>query len=142
MAIRMLLAKIGIDAHDRGIKFLAYTLRDAGLEVIYTGPWQTIDAITKTAIQEDVDIIGINTLGGDYILIPKLLERLKEAEVNIPVIVGGIIPADIEENLKKVGIAAIFHPGASTESIVGAINLILKQPKVEAAKGGSRAAKG
>lgn len=135
MAIRMLLAKIGIDAHDRGIKFLAFTLRDAGIEVIYTGPWQTIDRVIRSAIEEDVDIIGISTLGGDYLLIPKLLQGLKKEQVNIPVIGGGVIPADIEESLKKVGVAAVFHPGASTESIVEAINSIVRLKRVLPAKG-------
>lgn len=126
MASRMLLAKIGIDGHDRGIRFIAYSLRDDGIEVIYTGPWQTIDGVVKTAIEEDVDIVGISTLGGDYVLIPKLLQRFKKEKVDIPIIVGGIIPTDVEESLKEKGVAAFFHPGASPESIVEAINTILE----------------
>ena len=126
MAIRMLLAKIGIDAHDRGIRFIAYTLRDHGMEVIYTGPWQTIDSILKTTLEEDVDIVGISTLGGDYVLMPKLLQRFKKENVDIPIVVGGIIPTDIEESLKEKGVAAFFHPGASPESIVEAINAVLE----------------
>lgn len=129
MAIKFLLAKIGVDAHDRGAKVLSYTLRNAGMEVIYTGPWQSIDSVVKTAIQEDIDIIGISTLGGDYILIPKLLERLKKEEVNMPVIVGGIVPTDIEESLKKIGVANIFHPGESMKSIVDEINSIVEESK-------------
>ena len=129
MTIRFLLAKIGIDAHDRGAKVLAYTLRSAGMEVIYTGPWQSIDSVIRTAMQEDVDIIGISTLGGDYILMPKLFERMKSEGVNIPIIIGGIIPADVGERLKNLGCAGIFYPGASGESIVSAIESIVKEWK-------------
>lgn len=121
------MAKIGIDAHDRGARALAYGLRDGGLEVIYTGPWQTIDSVVETAIQEDVDIIGISTLGGDYILMPELLERMKEKGTNIPVIIGGIIPADIEEALKEIGVAGVFHPGARMEDIIRAIKYLVEQ---------------
>lgn len=126
MAVRVLLTKIGIDGHDRGARTVALALRDAGMEVIYTGPWQSIEGVTEIAIQEDVDVIGISTLGGDYLLVPKLIHRMKEKGLNIPVIVGGIIPADVEEGLKKVGVAAIFHPGASIEDIVKTINSLVK----------------
>jgi len=126
MAIRMLLAKIGIDGHDRGIRFVAYSLRDGGIEVIYTGPWQTIDSVVKTAIEEDVNLVGISTLGGDYVLIPKLLQRFKREKIDIPIILGGIIPTDVEESLKEKGVAAFFHPGASSESIVEAIKKIVE----------------
>lgn len=126
MAIRMLLAKIGIDGHDRGIRFVAYSLRDGGIEVIYTGPWQTIDSVVKTAIEEDVNLVGISTLGGDYVLIPKLLQRFKREKIDIPIILGGIIPTDVEESLKEKGVAAFFHPGASPESIVEGIKKIVE----------------
>lgn len=124
---RILLAKIGIDAHDRGVRVVAYGLRDAGMEVIYTGPWQTVEGVVKTAVQEDVDIIGISALGGDYILIPKLFELLKNYDVNIPVVIGGIIPSDVEEELRQLGIADVFHPGASIDDIVGRIQALLSQ---------------
>lgn len=124
---RILLAKIGIDAHDRGVRVVAYGLRDAGMEVIYTGPWQTVEDVVKTAVQEDVDIIGISALGGDYILIPRLFEQLKKYEVNIPVVIGGIIPSDVEEELRQLGIADVFHPGASIDDIVGRIQALLNQ---------------
>jgi methylmalonyl-CoA mutase C-terminal domain/subunit len=125
MAIKMLLAKIGIDAHDRGIRVVACALRDQGIEVIYTGPWQTIGSISKAAVEEDVDVVGISTLGGDYVLIPKLLQHFKQEKIDIPIVVGGIIPTDIEEDLKKKGVMAFFHPGTSPESIVAAINAII-----------------
>jgi methylmalonyl-CoA mutase C-terminal domain/subunit len=124
---RILLAKIGIDAHDRGVRVVAHGLRDAGMEVIYTGPWQTVEDVVSTAVQEDVDVIGISALGGDYILIPKLFELLKNYDVNIPVVIGGIIPSDVEEELRQLGIADVFHPGASIDDIVGRIQALLSQ---------------
>lgn len=124
---RILLAKIGIDAHDRGVRVVAHGLRDAGMEVIYTGPWQSVEGVVKTAVQEDVDVIGISALGGDYILIPRLFEMLKKYEVDIPVVIGGIIPSDVEEELRQLGIADVFHPGASIDDIVGRIQAVLGQ---------------
>lgn len=125
MAIRFLLGKIGIDGHDRGARVLAYELRRAGMEVIYTGPWQTIEAIVETAIQEDVDILGISTLGGDYVLIPKLMKRLAEKNVHIPVILGGIIPDEVEDSLQESGVKAIFRPGSKIEEITAKIKFLV-----------------
>lgn len=119
MAVRILLGKIGIDGHDRGVRTLAYGLRQAGFEVIYTGPWQPVEAIVRAAVQEDVDVIGISTLGGDYLLIPKLMEKLRERGAEIPVIVGGIVPPNEERRLKELGVREVFHPGSTMESIVG-----------------------
>lgn len=126
MAVRFLLGKIGIDGHDRGARVISYGLRRAGFEVIYTGPWQSIDSIIETAIQEDVDIIGISTLGGDYVLMPRLMQRMRERNLDLPVILGGTIPDDEEESLKQAGVSAIFRPGSSMESIVGAINSLVQ----------------
>jgi methylmalonyl-CoA mutase, C-terminal domain len=125
MPLKVLLTKIGIDAHDRGVKIISHALRNAGMEVIYTGPWQTIDSVARAAIQEDVDIIGISTLGGDYLLVPALMKALKEKDFNIPVILGGIVPADVVDGLKAQGVADIFHPGTSMEETVRRIKALV-----------------
>jgi len=127
MAIRFLLGKIGTDGHDRGARTIAYALRDAGIEAIYTGPWQTVEAIVETAIQEGVDIIGISTLSGDYFLMPKLMKLLREKGVNVPVVLGGIVPKDAEDMVKQAGVAEVFHPGTSLETIITTIKSIGKQ---------------
>ena len=116
--VRVLLCKIGLDGHDKGIKLLAAALRNAGLEVIYTGTWQTIDQVIHAAQQEDVDIIGVGSLAGDHLLVPRLMVRLKEAGLsNKPVIMGGIVPHDEVEKLLESGVAKVFHPGAQMQSI-------------------------
>jgi methylmalonyl-CoA mutase C-terminal domain/subunit len=129
MPIKVLLTKIGIDAHDRGVKVITYALRDAGMEVIYTGPWQTVEDVTNTAIQEDVDIIGVSTLGGDHLLMPSLLRGLEKEGISIPVVLGGIIPADVEKELRNQGVAEIFHPGTSMEEVVRRIEALVNKPK-------------
>lgn len=121
---RVLMTKIGQDGHDRGIKVVTTMLRDAGLEVIYTGPWQTPESITQVAIEEDVDIIGVSSLSYDHPLIFKLLDLLKENDVNIPVILGGIIPRSDAEELKKAGVKEVFHPGSTIESILECIEKV------------------
>jgi methylmalonyl-CoA mutase, C-terminal domain len=118
--IRVLIAKPGLDGHDRGAKVIARALRDAGMEVIYTGLRQTPEMIAAAAAQEDVDVIGLSILSGAHnTLCPRLLELLREKKMDdVPVIIGGIIPeADIPA-LKQAGIAAIFLPGTSTQDIV------------------------
>ena len=118
--IRVLAAKPGLDGHDRGIKIICCALRDAGMEVIYTGLRQTPERIVQAAIQEDVDVIAMSVLSGahDY-LFPRVMELLKEAEVtNILVIGGGIIPEEDVPHLKDVGIQAVFGPGTRTADIV------------------------
>jgi len=118
--IRVLIAKPGLDGHDRGAKVIARALRDAGMEVIYTGLRQTPEQIVETAIQEDVNVIGLSILSGAHThLFPRIMELLKEENVDdILVIGGGVIPeADIPE-LRKIGIAAIFTPGSDTRNIV------------------------
>ena len=129
MIIKVLLTKIGIDAHDRGAKAVIYALRDAGMEVIYTGPWQPVDSVVSAAIQENVDVIGISTLGGDYILVPSLIAQMKKRKSNIPLIIGGIIPPDIEKKLRKQGVADVFHPGTPAEDIVRRIKAVVKARK-------------
>jgi methylmalonyl-CoA mutase, C-terminal domain len=118
--IRVLIAKPGLDGHDRGAKIIARALRDAGMEVIYTGLRQTPEMIASAAVQEDVDIIGLSILSGAHNTIcPQLMDLLREKGMNdVTVLVGGIIPeADISA-LKRAGIAEIFLPGTSTQDIV------------------------
>ncbi|MCS7053283.1 MAG: cobalamin B12-binding domain-containing protein [Ignavibacterium sp.] len=121
--IRVLIAKAGLDGHDRGAKVIAAALRDAGMEVIYTGLRQTPEMIVEAAIQEDVDVIGVSILSGAHMTIfPKIVNLLKERGVNdILITGGGIIPADDIEKLKSIGVGELFTPGASTEDIVNYI---------------------
>src|ERR1700754_2268056 len=119
--IRGVVAKPGLGGHDRGAKIIARTLRDAGMEVIYTGLHQTPEQIVETAIQEDADAVGISILSGAHMtLVPRIVDLLKENEAeNVLVVVGGTIPADDAEELKSQhGVAAVFGPGAATGEIV------------------------
>jgi len=118
--IRVLIAKPGLDGHDRGAKVVARALRDAGMEVIYTGLRQTPEQIVETAIQEDVDVIGLSILSGAHThLFPKVMELLKENNIeDIVVMGGGVIPEEDIPELKKVGIAEIFTPGTDTREII------------------------
>jgi methylmalonyl-CoA mutase C-terminal domain/subunit len=116
--IRVLVAKPGLDGHDRGAKVVARVLRDAGMEVIYTGLRQTPEMIAEAALQEDVDIVGLSILSGAHLeLFPAIMERLKEKGVDAIVIAGGIIPEEDIPALQKIGVKAVFTPGASTEEI-------------------------
>jgi methylmalonyl-CoA mutase, C-terminal domain len=118
--IRVLIAKPGLDGHDRGAKIIARALRDAGMEVIYTGLRQTPEMIASAAVQEDVDVIGLSILSGAHnTLAPRLLELLKQHGMSdVPVLLGGTIPEADIANLKKAGIAEIFLPGTSTQAII------------------------
>lgn len=118
--IRVLIAKPGLDGHDRGAKVVARALRDAGMEVIYTGLHQTPEQIVETAIQEDVDHIGLSLLSGAHMsLFPRVIELLKERNAeDITVTAGGIIPEEDIPALKKAGIQEIFGPGTPTQTIV------------------------
>jgi methylmalonyl-CoA mutase C-terminal domain/subunit len=118
--IRVLIAKPGLDGHDRGAKVVARALRDAGMEVIYTGLRQTPEQIVETAIQEDVDVIGLSILSGAHThLFPKVMELLKENDIkDIIVMGGGVIPEEDIPELKKIGIAEIFTPGTDTRDII------------------------
>ncbi len=117
---RVVIAKPGLDGHDRGAKVIARALRDAGMEVIYTGLHQTPEQIVETVIQEDADAVGVSILSGAHMtLIPRILDLLRENEVDdVLVVVGGTIPADDARELKALGVAEIFTPGAPTTSIV------------------------
>ena len=118
--IRVVVAKPGLDGHDRGAKIIARALRDAGMEVIYTGLHQTPDQIVETAIQEDADAVGISILSGAHMtLVPRILDGLRAREADdVVVIVGGTIPAEDAEALREQGVAAVFTPGAPTSEIV------------------------
>ena len=127
--IRVLLAKIGQDSHDQGIKVIAAGLRDAGMEVIYTGLWQKTGAVVKAALEEDVDVIGVSSLSYEHLLVPKLIDELREKASNIPVIVGGVIPPDEIRALKDAGVAEVFPPGSSVDSIVKCVKEIVTKEK-------------
>ncbi|PJF42113.1 MAG: methylmalonyl-CoA mutase [Phototrophicales bacterium] len=118
--IRVLIAKPGLDGHDRGAKVIARTLRDAGMEVIYTGLRQTPEMIIEAASQEDVDVIGLSILSGAHLaLTPRIMELLHEKGMDdVAVIVGGIIPPEDVEKLKAMGVAGVFGPGSDTGEIV------------------------
>jgi methylmalonyl-CoA mutase, C-terminal domain len=119
--IRVVIAKPGLDGHDRGAKIIARALRDAGMEVIYTGLHQTPEQIVETAIQEDADAVGISILSGAHMtLVPRIVEGLKEnGRDDVLVVVGGTIPKDDVRALKEQGVAEIFTPGAPVSEIVG-----------------------
>ncbi|MBI2687743.1 MAG: cobalamin B12-binding domain-containing protein [Acidobacteria bacterium] len=123
--IRVLVAKPGLDGHDRGAKVIARALRDAGMEVIYTGLRQTPEMIVQAAMQEDVQVIGLSILSGAHLaIVPRVLELLRENRMeDVAVIVGGIIPDEDGEKLKQLGVAAVFPPGSSLEEIVSFIRL-------------------
>ena len=121
--IRVLVAKPGLDGHDRGAKVVARALRDAGMEVIYTGIRQTPDMIVEAAIQEDADVVGLSILSGAHLeLLPAVTEGLrKKGREDVLIIAGGIIPEDDIPSLKQIGVRAVFGPGTSTEDIISFI---------------------
>jgi methylmalonyl-CoA mutase C-terminal domain/subunit len=125
---RVLIAKPGLDGHDRGAKYIAKALRDAGMEVIYTGIRQSPDEIAITAVQEDVDIVGLSLLSGAHTaLFPRVIDALKrQGGADIPVIGGGIIPDEDIPDLIKSGVAAIFTPGTRIEDVITNIKKILE----------------
>jgi methylmalonyl-CoA mutase C-terminal domain/subunit len=127
--IRVVVAKPGLDGHDRGAKIIARALRDAGMEVIYTGLHQTPEQIVATVIQEDADAVGLSILSGAHMtLVPKVVELLREQQADdVVVTVGGTIPADDAPELKKMGVAEVFTPGASTDEIVEFIRTAIEE---------------
>src|SRR5512143_2123593 len=118
--IRVLVAKPGLDGHDRGAKVVARALRDAGMEVIYTGLRQTPEMVAEAALQEDVDVVGLSILSGAHMaLVPRVLELLKaNGQEQVRVFVGGIIPDEDVPRLKELGVTSIYGPGAPTEDII------------------------
>ena len=126
--IRVVVAKPGLDGHDRGAKIIARALRDAGMEVIYTGLHQTPEQIVETAIQEDADAVGLSILSGAHMtLVPKVVELLKqEGADDVIVTVGGTIPDDDVQELKQLGVAEVFTPGAPTQQAVDFIRAAVR----------------
>jgi methylmalonyl-CoA mutase C-terminal domain/subunit len=127
--IRVLIAKVGLDGHDRGAKVIATALRDAGMEVIYTGLRQTPEMVVNTALQEDVDAIGISILSGAHMTVfPRIMEVMKEKKLDDVLLTGGgIIPEDDMENLNALGVGKLFAPGTPTSQIAGYILEWVKQ---------------
>jgi methylmalonyl-CoA mutase C-terminal domain/subunit len=121
-APRVLVAKVGLDGHDRGVKVVARILRDAGFEVIYTGLFQTPETVAAAAVDEDVDVIGLSMLSGAHLtLAPAVVQQVRSRGADIPVVVGGIVPeADVAE-LQAAGVAGVLTPGASSEQVVEAV---------------------
>ncbi|MHB1132903.1 MAG: cobalamin B12-binding domain-containing protein [Chloroflexota bacterium] len=128
--IRVLLAKPGLDGHDRGVKVIARALRDAGMEVIYTGLRQTPEMIVESALQEDVDVIGLSILSGAHMdLVPRVMKLVQQNEMaDVLVVVGGILPDEDMVALKELGVAATFGPGTSTVDIAKFIESRLRAP--------------
>ena len=133
--IRVLVAKPGLDGHDRGAKVIARALREAGMEVIYTGLRQSPEMIVEAALQEDVDVVGLSILSGAHMeLFPLIVDGLKQKGLNhVLIVAGGIIPEEDVPVLKKMGIQAIFRPGAMTQDIVGFINAAMASKRQQAA---------
>ena len=128
--IRVLVAKPGLDGHDRGAKVIARALRDAGMEVVYTGLHQTPEMIVNAALQEDVQVIGLSILSGAHnAIVPRVMELLQQKKMtDVVVIVGGIVPDDDAAELKRQGVGAVFQPGSSLRNIVEYIRGAVKQP--------------
>lgn len=123
---RILIAKVGLDGHDRGIKVVARILRDAGFEVIYTGLFQTPQTVAAAAVDEDVDAVGLSMLSGAHMtLAPLVVEELRARGSSVPVIVGGIVPDRDMDRLKAAGVAAVLTPGATSEQIVAEVRVVL-----------------
>jgi methylmalonyl-CoA mutase C-terminal domain/subunit len=130
VTIRVLVAKVGLDGHDRGIKVVARLLRDAGMEVVYTGLFQTPETVAIAAIQEDVDVVGLSMLSGAHLtLAPLVVEVLRAKESDIPVVVGGIVPNNDLEAMKAAGIAAVFGTGATAEQMIASINDVVSRAR-------------
>jgi methylmalonyl-CoA mutase C-terminal domain/subunit len=126
----VLVTKLGLDGHDRGSRVVAAFLRDAGMEVIYTNPWQEIAAVVQLALQEDVDVIGISSLATDHLLVPKLTRALAEAGLgHVRVVVGGIVPDEDESMLLEAGVSHVFHPGSTRDEIITEVDELARQSR-------------
>jgi methylmalonyl-CoA mutase, C-terminal domain len=126
MSERILVAKVGLDGHDRGVKVVARILRDAGFEVIYTGLFQTPEKVAAAAVDEDVDAIGLSMLSGAHLtLAPRVVEQVRARNADIPVVVGGIIPEQDEASLLEAGVAAVLTPGASSDDVVATMRRVI-----------------
>lgn len=128
--LRVLVTKIGLDGHDRGSRIVAAYLRDAGMEVIYTPPWQTISGVVKLATEEDVDIIGVSSLATDHLIVPKMMTALREAGLDhVRVVVGGIVHDEEKGALLAAGVSRIFGPGAARDEIVDFVAALGRQSR-------------
>ena len=131
-APRVIVTKIGLDGHDRGSRIVAAFLRDAGMEVIYTPPWQEIGHVVSMALEEDAEVIGISSLSTDHLLVPQLMAALRAAGLgHVRVVVGGIVPDADEAALLAAGVARVFHPGASREEIVAEVRRLALEARSE-----------
>ena len=119
---RVLVTKVGLDGHDRGSRIVAAYLRDAGMEVVYTPPWQSVDQVVRLASDEDVDLVGVSSLSTDHLIVPDLMQALRKAALeHVPVVVGGIVPDAERGLLFNAGVSAIFGPGADRDTIVSQV---------------------
>lgn len=129
---RVLVTKIGLDGHDRGSRIVASYLRDAGMEVVYTAPWQTVPAVVKLALEEDVDVVGVSSLATDHLLLPKLVAGLRAAGLpHVRVVVGGIVPPREEAALLAAGVSRVYHPGSTREEIVNGVARLAEDARRE-----------
>jgi methylmalonyl-CoA mutase C-terminal domain/subunit len=133
---RVIVTKIGFDGHDRGSRVIAACLRDAGMEVIYTPPWQEISTVVKLALEEDADVIGVSSLATDHLIVPDLMVALQQAGLaDVQVIVGGIVPHKDEAMLQASGVARVFHPGSSLDEVVECVrSLTVKRREQQGAQ--------
>jgi len=130
---KVLITKVGFDGHDRGSRIVAAYLRDAGMEVVYTGPWQKVPDVVQIAMQEDVDLIGVSSLATDHLILPKLMAALRQAGLShVAVVVGGIVPDPEIELLTSAGVSHVFHPGATREDIVRTIGSLAAGARAQA----------
>lgn len=137
---KVIVTKIGFDGHDRGSRVIAACLRDAGMEVIYTPPWQEIAAVVKLTLEEDADVIGISSLATDHLIVPQLMEALRAAGLaDVKVIVGGIVPARDEQLLLSAGVSRVFHPGAALDDIASAVRLLAQERHIHSSSQGASA---
>jgi methylmalonyl-CoA mutase C-terminal domain/subunit len=129
---KILVTKIGLDGHDRGSRLVAAYLRDAGMEVVYTGPWQEIAAVVSLALEEDIDVIGVSSLATDHLIVPKLMSALRAAGLtHVRVVVGGIVPDQEIPLLREAGVATVFHPGSTRIDIIDAFTRLCREARSE-----------
>jgi methylmalonyl-CoA mutase C-terminal domain/subunit len=129
---KVLITKIGLDGHDRGSRVVAAYLRDAGMEVVYTGPWQEISAVVALTLEEDIDVVGISSLATDHLIVPQLMHALRAADLkHVRVVVGGIVPDEESPLLLEAGVSDIFHPGSSRDEIVQTFQRLCRESRAE-----------
>jgi methylmalonyl-CoA mutase, C-terminal domain len=124
---RVVLAKIGLDGHDRGVRVLARAMRDAGMEVIYIGPWASVPEVVATAVQEDADLVGVSSLAYDHLIVPDLVRELRAAGFAGAVVVGGTIQSADVPALEAAGVARVFHPGEPLEDVIAAVRAAARE---------------